>query len=95
MGQVTECKLLDNTRRYFKIAHIDVDTPYISGRVCAVCVDNPVSELIIGNVEGAKKPDQVEAKVTENSLTPGSSSRRSNAKSGQSYEEDYNTPECT
>ncbi|KAJ8036669.1 Protein NYNRIN [Holothuria leucospilota] len=69
-GQVTECSLLDNTRRYFRMAHIDIDTPYLSGRVCAVCVDNPVSELIIGDVEGTKKPDQVEIEESQPEVVP-------------------------
>ena len=40
----------------FRMAHIDIDTPYLSGHVLAVCVDDPVCELIIGDVEGAKGP---------------------------------------
>ena len=43
--------------RSFPFVHCTVDTPIFSGEITAVCVPNPVSDLIIGNVPGVHKED--------------------------------------
>ena len=49
--------LADGTVRIFQRAMGDVYTPYLCGRVKALCVKTPVYDLIIGNVEGARNAD--------------------------------------
>ena len=39
------------------IAKIQVDTPYYVGEVEALCVQEPVADLIIGNITGAREAD--------------------------------------
>ena len=39
------------------IAKIKVDTPYYVGEVQALCVQEPVADLIIGNITGAREAD--------------------------------------
>ena len=39
------------------IAKIRVDTPYYGGEVNAFCFREPICELIIGNIPGAREPD--------------------------------------
>ena len=39
------------------IAKIRVDTPYYVGEVNALCFHEPICELIIGNIPGAREPD--------------------------------------
>ena len=39
------------------IAKIRVDTPYYMGEVNALCFREPICELIIGNISGAREPD--------------------------------------
>ena len=39
------------------IAKIEVDTPYYVGEVEALCVQEPVADLIIGNITGAREAD--------------------------------------
>ena len=49
------CMLIDGTIKRFPMANVDLDTPYLSGKVQALCMDDPVHDVIIGNVPGAKR----------------------------------------
>ena len=51
------CVLADGTRRIFQIATIQIDTPFFSGVVDALCMENPVYELVIGNISGVRPAD--------------------------------------
>ncbi|XP_069139803.1 uncharacterized protein [Argopecten irradians] len=61
-SQMTErnqtCSLADGSRIEVPIAEVEIDTPYLTGSVKAWVLDTPLYDLIIGNVEGAKPPDQ-------------------------------------
>ena len=46
------CVLIDGTVRQTPVAEIDIETPFLTGRVTAVCMRNPLYDLIIGNVNG-------------------------------------------
>jgi len=54
--QVETCVFTDGTVRRTLVAEIRVDTPYFSGPTMAMCMDNPVYDLVVGNVEGATEP---------------------------------------
>ncbi len=56
-GRVQTCMLIYGTIVKVPIALIKVDTPYMSDNVEAMCMDCPVYDLIIGNVAGARAPD--------------------------------------
>ena len=49
--------MMDSTSRSFTLVRCTVDTPIFTGEITAVCVPNPVSDLIIGNVPGVHKED--------------------------------------
>jgi hypothetical protein len=49
--------LIDNTVRRVPLARIAVDCPYLCGEVEALSLPNPVCDLIVGNVEGARGAD--------------------------------------
>ena len=54
----TSCVLIDGTQRKFPLAKVDVDTPYYTGLVEAMVMDNPVYDLILGNIPTVRKlPD--------------------------------------
>jgi len=55
-GQEKQCVLIDRTIRRTPVAKIDVETPYFTGTVLAVCMKNPLYDLIIGNIQGAVDP---------------------------------------
>ena len=44
------------TRARLPVAKIHVDTPYLIGEVEALCADDSLYDLIIGNVDGAREP---------------------------------------
>ncbi|XP_060079956.1 uncharacterized protein LOC132559365 [Ylistrum balloti] len=48
------CILIDGTERMFRTARIFVDTPFYVGELEAMCMSNPVYDLVIGNIDGAK-----------------------------------------
>ncbi len=60
-GRTRACVLIDGTIRWNPTATITIDTPYLSGKVEAVCMSAPLYALIIGNVQGAKDPEEMEA----------------------------------
>ena len=47
LPNVVSCRLIDGTVKKFPIAVIEIVTPYISGSVKAICIENPISDLII------------------------------------------------
>ena len=52
-GQEECCILIDGTIRRTPVAEVFVDTPYYTGLTTAVCMKNPIYDLIIGNIKGA------------------------------------------
>jgi hypothetical protein len=53
-GNFQKCVLIDGTVRMVEEAYINVDTPFYTGKVKALCMKEPVYDLIIGNIEGAR-----------------------------------------
>lgn len=61
-GKVHVCKLFDNTLRVFRIAKVEVNTPFYTGEIEAMVVKEPIYDLIIGNIPGAKDPQVNQAR---------------------------------
>lgn len=53
------CVLIDGTVRRVPVAELEVEKPYYTGKVKAVCMRNPLYDLIIGNATGVD--DEVKA----------------------------------
>ena len=53
-GEENQCILIDGTIRRTPVAEIFVETPFYSGPTTAVCMKNPIYDLIIGNIQGAR-----------------------------------------
>ena len=45
--------LIDGVVKRFPTTFVRINTPYYKGTVKALCMENPVQELIVGNVPGA------------------------------------------
>lgn len=58
-GAQQTCVLIDGTARRTPVAEIELDTPFFKGRTKVVCMRNPLYDVIIGNVPGAKEPNYV------------------------------------
>ena len=57
-GKSQLCVLLDGTKLQAPVANVHIDTPYYTGNVEAWCMNNPVYDLILGNIEGAGLPGE-------------------------------------
>ncbi|KAJ8023314.1 hypothetical protein HOLleu_35700 [Holothuria leucospilota] len=55
-GNVRKCILLDGTVREVPEALVCVDTPFYIGKVKALCMNNPLYDLVLGNVQGVRNP---------------------------------------
>ena len=58
-GAEETCALIDGTFRKTPVAEVEVNTPYYQGKVRAVCMRNPLYDVIIGNISGVKSEDEV------------------------------------
>ena len=56
-GEMGHMMMVDRTVKRALIARINIDTPYYAGVVEALCLLGPLFDLIIGNVPGARRPD--------------------------------------
>ena len=56
-GETGHMMMLDWTFKKAPIARINIDTPYYAGVVEALCLLDPLFNLIIRNVPGTRRPD--------------------------------------
>ncbi|KAG0425382.1 hypothetical protein HPB47_027440 [Ixodes persulcatus] len=49
--------LVDGTAKMLHEARVRVSTPYFRGVVTALCVEEPLYDVILGNVTGVRDPD--------------------------------------
>ena len=56
-GETGHMMMVNRTLKRAPIGRINVDTPYYAGVVEALCLLDPLFDLIIGNVPGARMPD--------------------------------------
>ena len=62
-GREKICYLIDGTVRRTPVVEVKVDAPFFKVQVTAVCMDNPLYDVIIGNV--ANVIDEVKEKRNE------------------------------
>ena len=56
LGKASDVTLINETTRY-PLALIDIDCPFFSGQTEALCMDNTLYDVVIGNIDGSKLPD--------------------------------------
>lgn len=56
-GKNKLCLMIDGTARNVPLAKVDIDSPYFKGQAEAMVMPLPVYDLIIGNVPGAREPN--------------------------------------
>lgn len=57
LDRYQNCLLADGTSIRVPLAKLDVNTPYYKGEVIAWCMEQPIYDVIIGNIEGAREPN--------------------------------------
>nr|XP_054773505.1 glutamyl aminopeptidase-like [Lytechinus pictus] len=73
-GKTKLCMLIDRTVRRMPEARLYVSTPYFQGNVTALCVDNPLYDLVIGNITGVRKPGDEDQNWIYTEVSDGESS---------------------
>ena len=57
-NQERACILIDGTVKQFPVAKVYVDTPYYTGELEVLTMENPFYDLILGNVPNVRNPSQ-------------------------------------
>ena len=60
IGKIQRCILIDGTVKDAPVARIWVSSPYYTGNVDALCMCEPVFDLILGNIPCVKEPNEPE-----------------------------------
>ncbi|KAL1484489.1 hypothetical protein MTO96_011287 [Rhipicephalus appendiculatus] len=71
-GRTSPLRLIDGSIRVLPEAKIELEAPYFSGRVTALCMTTPLFDLIIGNIDGARGPNDPECLRDEPKMEPSS-----------------------
>ncbi|GFN88914.1 gypsy retrotransposon integrase-like protein 1 [Plakobranchus ocellatus] len=74
-----ECCLLlriGNTALLAEKAVISLRTPFLSGEVKALCIPDAICDVIVGNVEGAKSPEDPDMSVMVSTATTRAQAKR-------------------
>ena len=57
LGKAYDVTLINETTQRYPLALIDIDCPFFSGQTEALCMDNTLYDVVIGNIDGSKLPD--------------------------------------
>ena len=52
LGKASDVTLINETTQRYPLALIDIDCPFFSGQTEALCMDNTLYDVVIGNIEG-------------------------------------------
>ena len=53
--------MVDNSLKKVPIARVDLDTPYLTGSVKALCPPDALYDVIIGNICGVRAADDLDS----------------------------------
>ena len=53
-GKIHSCMVVDRTKLQLPEAKVSLDTPYLKGDTLALCMENPLVDVIIGNIPGPR-----------------------------------------
>ena len=56
IGKESYVTLIDETTQRYPLAVIDIDCPFFTGKTEALCMEDTVYDLMIGNIDGSKLP---------------------------------------
>ena len=57
IGKESYVTLIDETTQKYPLAVIDVNCPFFTGKTEALCMEDTLYDLVIGNIDGSKLPD--------------------------------------
>ena len=56
-GRYKWCVLIDGSVHRYPTAKVTIDSPFYIGDVEALCIDSPIFDVILGNIENIRSPD--------------------------------------
>ncbi|XP_071501873.1 uncharacterized protein [Diadema antillarum] len=56
-GSQRTCILIDGSEKQFPVATVMIDSPFFVGELEVLCMNNPVYDVILGNVAGVREPN--------------------------------------
>ena len=59
LGKESDVTLINETTQRFPLAMIDINCPFFTGQTEAICMDDTLYDLVIGNIDGSKLPDNM------------------------------------
>ena len=57
LGKASDVTLINETTQRYPLALIDIDFPFFSGQTEALCMNDTLYDVVIGNIDGSKLPD--------------------------------------
>ena len=57
LGKESDVTLINETTQRFPLAMIYINCPFFTGQTEAICMDDTLYDLVIGNIDGSKLPD--------------------------------------
>ncbi|MES9994361.1 MAG: RNase H-like domain-containing protein [Candidatus Thiodiazotropha sp.] len=57
IGKESDVTLIDESTQRYPLAMVDIDCPFFTGKTEALCMDDTLYDLVIGNIDGSKLPD--------------------------------------
>ena len=57
LGKESDVTLIDQSTQMYPLAMVEIDCPFFKGKTEALCMDDTLYDLAIGNIDGSKLPD--------------------------------------
>ena len=57
IGKESDVTLIDETTQRYPLAVIDIDCPFFTVKTEALCMEDTLYDIVIGNIDGSKLPD--------------------------------------
>ena len=57
LGRESDVTLIDESTQRYPLAMVDIDCPFFTGKTEALCMEDTLYDLVIGNIDGSKLPD--------------------------------------
>ena len=57
LGKELDVTLINESKLKYPVARISVECPFFNGTTEALCMEDTLYDLVIGNIDGSKLPD--------------------------------------
>ena len=57
LGKESDVTLIDESTQRYPLAIVEIDCPFFTGKTEALCMDDTLNDLVVGNIDGSKLPD--------------------------------------